>query len=85
MPTPFLRHSGVTAILSNSSSLPEIGGNAACYIDPNSSESILQGVKSVLSDESYRLALISKGIEQLKYFSWEKTANDTKKVYESLL
>lgn len=72
-------------ILSNSSSLPEIGGNAACYIDPNSSESILQGVKSVLSDESYRLALISKGIEQLKYFSWEKTANDTKKVYESLL
>ena len=72
-------------ILSNSSSLPEVGGNAACYIDPNHSDSIVQGVESVLSDDNYKKELINRGLQRLKLFSWEKTAYNTKNVYNNLL
>lgn len=76
---------GCPVILSDFSSFPEVGGDAACYIDPNSLKSILQGVECVCSDENYRKNLIRKGFKQLKKFSWEKTAIETKKVYEELL
>lgn len=76
---------GCPVILSSSSSLPEVGGDAACYINPESSESIMQGVKCVCSDENYRSDLIDKGFKQLKIFSWRKTSIETKKVYEDTL
>jgi len=71
--------------LSNSSSLPEIGADAACYFDPDDPESLIQSIEAVLSDNYYREQIIKKGFERLKLFSWEKTARDTKKVYHDLL
>ena len=76
---------GCPAILSNSSSLPEIGGDAAIYFDPNNRESIICAVETVLFNEKYREDLIKKGSERLKFFSWEKAAISTKKVYNDLL
>ena len=76
---------GCPAILSNSSSLPEIGADAACYFDPDDPESLIQSIEAVLSDNYYREQIIKKGFERLKLFSWEKTARDTKKVYHDLL
>ena len=72
-------------IMSNASSLPEIGGDAAAYFDPDDRESIRSAVERVLSDEKYRQDLIQKGSERLKFFSWEKTAVLTKKVYTGLI
>jgi glycosyltransferase involved in cell wall biosynthesis len=72
-------------IMSNASSLPEIGGDAATYYDPDNRESIRAAVERVLSDEAYRQDLIQKGSQRLKLFSWEKTADSTKKVYNRLL
>jgi len=72
-------------IMSNSSSLPEVGGDAAAYFDPDDRESIRSAVERVLNDEKYREDLIQKGSERLKLFSWEKTADLTKKVYTGLL
>jgi len=72
-------------IMSNASSLPEIGGDAAAYFDPDNRESIRSAVESVLSDEKYRQDLIRKGSERLNVFSWEKTAVLTKKVYTGLI
>jgi glycosyltransferase involved in cell wall biosynthesis len=71
--------------MSNASSLPEIGGDAATYYDPDNRESIRAAVERVLSDEAYRQDLIQKGSQRLKLFSWEKTADSTKKVYNRLL
>jgi glycosyltransferase involved in cell wall biosynthesis len=76
---------GCPAIISNSSSLPEIGMDGAGYFNPNDRESICSAVERVLSDEKYREDLIRKGSDSLKCFSWEKTAGSTKTVYASLL
>jgi glycosyltransferase involved in cell wall biosynthesis len=72
-------------IMSNTSSLPEIGGDAVAYFDPDDQESIRSAVELVLLNEKYRHDLIQKGSERLKLFSWEKTAVLTKKVYTGLI
>ncbi len=76
---------GCPVVASNCSSLPEIADDAACYIDPHNAESIIQGVESILTDEDYRDELIRKGNERIKFFSWEKTARETKSVYDKLI
>jgi glycosyltransferase involved in cell wall biosynthesis len=76
---------GCPLLCSDVSSLPEIAGNAACYFDPHSEDSIKNSVIKVLEDSSFREALIDKGFEQLKKFSWEQTVMETKKIYESIL
>jgi glycosyltransferase involved in cell wall biosynthesis len=76
---------GCPVILNNSSSLPEIGGDGAIYFEPGDSKSIIYAVETVLFNEKYREDLIKKGSERLKFFSWNKTAISTKKVYNSLL
>ena len=62
-------------IASNATSLPEVGGEAAIYVNPFSIEDIKNGMKRVFSDESLRLELIENGKQRAKQFSWDKTAN----------
>jgi glycosyltransferase involved in cell wall biosynthesis len=76
---------GCPAIVSKSSSLPEIGGGGAIYFEPNDGESILHAIETILINESYREDLVKKGYERLKFFTWEKTAHSTKKVYSNLI
>lgn len=76
---------GSPAILSDTSSLPEVGGDAALYFDPEDTESILEAVKKVVYNRDLADNLRKKGYEQLKKFSWEKCAEQTLKVYSSLL
>jgi len=76
---------GCPAVISNSSSLPEIGSDGAFYFDPGDRESIISALETVLSNEKYREDLIKKGYRRLKDFSWELTAHKTKKMYESLM
>lgn len=76
---------GCPLICSNVSSLPEIAENSAFYFDPYNEESIKKAIIKVLEDSSLREGLINKGYEQLKKFSWRKTAEKTKKIYESLI
>ncbi len=64
-------------ITSNISSLPEAGGDAALYVDPNSSEDIAKTLTRVISDEKLRKSMIEKGKTQVKKFSWNKTASET--------
>jgi glycosyltransferase involved in cell wall biosynthesis len=70
---------------SNTSSLPEIAGNGAEYFDPYNAESIRKAVQNILENNNLRAQLIQNGTERLKEFSWEKTAIETKKVYEEVL
>lgn len=76
---------GSPAILSNTSSLPEVGGNAAHYFDPQDAASILKAVSEVIYDKELRNSLITKGYEQAGKFTWKKTAEETVRLYRSLL
>ncbi|MDD5147104.1 MAG: glycosyltransferase family 1 protein [Candidatus Daviesbacteria bacterium] len=76
---------GTPVITSNVSSMPEVGGNAAIYVNPQSVEDIKEKLNTVLSDEKLRQDLIKKGFERVKGFSWEKAAKETAAVYRRLL
>jgi len=73
-------------ITSNISSLPELGGNAAIYTNPKKEKDIYEAIKFVLNlGSESRKSLIQKGQVQAKKFSWEKTANQTLKVYQEVV
>lgn len=64
----------VAVLTSNNSSLSEVGGDAAYYVDEKSVDSIAKGIETLLLDAKLRLDLIKKGREQIKKFSWQKSA-----------
>ncbi len=76
--------SGVPVVVSNLSSLPEVVGEAGLLVDPNSVESIAEGLLKVLTDENLRQEMIAKGLIRVKDFTWESTARKTLEVFESL-
>lgn len=72
---------GTPVLCSNSASLPEIGGDAAVYFDPNSLDQFMNILPKILEDNSLQNKLSRLGLEQANKFSWRKTAEKTKKVY----
>ncbi|MDH4127436.1 MAG: glycosyltransferase family 4 protein [Spirochaetota bacterium] len=72
-------------ISSNTSSLPEIAGEAAIYFDPKDDLSIKQAIEKVIYNNDLRNNLKNLGKVQLKKFSWEKTAQETLQLYQSLI
>jgi glycosyltransferase involved in cell wall biosynthesis len=66
-------------------SLPEVCGDAAYYVDPYNVESIAEGMHKVLVDEELRQIMIEKGLERAKLFSWKKAAKEHLKVFEEIL
>jgi len=72
-------------VCSNTSSLPEIAGDGACYFNPYSEESMQSAIFKVLNDENLRDHLVLNGKERLRNFSWEETAMQTQKIYENVL
>lgn len=76
---------GCPAILSHTSSLPEVGGDAAVYFEPKDVRSIQEAIAHVIFHDEVRHDLISRGYERLKLFSWETTARKTAEVYKKAL
>ncbi len=66
---------GIPVICSNTTSLPEVGGNAVLYADPFVVSQIKDAMVQIASDESLREELIQKGKKQQQRFSWDKTAD----------
>lgn len=75
---------GVPVITSAISSMPEVGGQAAEYVNPESVIDIENKLMIVMRDEEKRKSMIKKGFEQAKKFSWEKCARETAEVYNRL-
>ncbi len=69
-------------ISSFSSSLPEVGGEACIYFDPENVNGLVDDLFS-LENSTLRRELIKKGRERIKLFSWEKCAEETLKVIKS--
>lgn len=76
---------GAPVVTSNTSSLPEVAGDAAVLVDSNDVEQLSEGILRVIRDRQFRNSLIQKGKEQAKLFSWEKTAKETLNAYRSIL
>jgi glycosyltransferase involved in cell wall biosynthesis len=72
-------------ICSNTSSIPEVVGDAGEYFDPDDIESIIFAIENVVFSPARKNELIIKGIERKDYFSWEKCAGYTHKIYKSIL
>lgn len=75
----FVNHCPIA--LSNTSCFPEIAGKAGIYFDPYSIDSITSTLKEVLHNTEKRTKLIQAGNEQLKLYSWEKSARQTEETY----
>ncbi len=69
-------------VTSQNTAMAEIAKNVGILIDPNSVDSIAEGIKKALKN---RESLITKGLQRSKEYSWQKTANETLEVYKESL
>jgi glycosyltransferase involved in cell wall biosynthesis len=76
---------GCPVACSNTTSLPEVAGDAAVQFDPLSPEDMAAAIWSVWSDESLRQDLKQRGVERAARFTWEETARRTVGTYRKVL
>ncbi|GMR25063.1 MAG: hypothetical protein BMS9Abin39_0339 [Ignavibacteria bacterium] len=76
---------GCPVIVSDNSSLPEVCGEAAYYVNPLSYSDISEGIVTVLNNNTLRNELIDKGLERAKQFSWTNSATKHLNVLEHVL
>jgi glycosyltransferase involved in cell wall biosynthesis len=76
---------GIPAVASNSTCLPEVGGNAALYAEPQDPSDIAQQVLRAAEDVSLRDNLVQRGLARAREFTWRRTAEQTCSVYEEVL
>ncbi|MCW3789203.1 glycosyltransferase family 4 protein [Plebeiibacterium sediminum] len=75
---------GRPVITSNLSSMPEVAGDAACFVDPYNTDSIKEGIEKVIANEEYRNTLISKGLENVKRFNPKVVASQYEALYNKI-
>jgi anaerobic magnesium-protoporphyrin IX monomethyl ester cyclase len=76
---------GIPVITSNSSSLPEVIGDAGIMVSPTNVNSLCEAMQSVLTNKGLWHHMSNKGLERCKLFSWEATANKIVEIYDELL
>ncbi len=76
---------GTPVITSNTSSMPEVAGDAAVLINPLSVPEIEKAIFETLSGEILRRRLVEAGLKRAELFTWEKTCRQTLAVYENIL
>jgi glycosyltransferase involved in cell wall biosynthesis len=67
---------GTAVVASDNSSVPEVAADSALLIDPSSPEEIAESINLLISDKNVKNAIIEKGLENVKRFSWEKCAKE---------
>jgi len=75
---------GTPAIVSRVSSLPEIAGGCAYFINPIDKEEIADAMLKFIGDDNLKNDYRQKGLEQAKKFDWKKCARETLELYKSL-
>ncbi|MGC8915332.1 MAG: glycosyltransferase, partial [Thermosulfidibacteraceae bacterium] len=76
---------GCPVIASNTSSMPEVVGDAGILIDPYSVEEVENAIQKVIEDETLSNKLRKKSIKRSQYFSWKKTASEVLKCFYKVL
>jgi glycosyltransferase involved in cell wall biosynthesis len=81
MPVLEAMASGCPVVCSNTTSLPEIAGDAALLVDPNDPEALAAAVHRVLTDPDLRLELVARGLQRAAAFSWQRHTLETIAVF----
>ncbi|MEJ5300005.1 MAG: glycosyltransferase family 1 protein [Thermodesulforhabdaceae bacterium] len=76
---------GCPVICAKTSSLPEVAGDAAVFVSPHNPGELAGSILALLDDPSMRQSFVERGFCRAAQFSWEKTAFETLKVFQSLL
>lgn len=75
---------GTPVLAANAASLPEVLGDTVEYIDPFSVQSIIDGLRRILFDESVRKLYIQNGLKYVERYSWENSVKVLKQVYQEI-
>ncbi len=75
----------VPVLCSNTSSLPEVAGDAAVLVNPTEGEEIARGLYEVTTNEDLRRTLIERGYQQTQKFTWQACADVVLRVFEEVL
>jgi glycosyltransferase involved in cell wall biosynthesis len=75
---------GIPVIASNTGSIPEVAGDAAILVDPRNEIEAAAAIEKIWNDKNLADNLIKKGYRRIENFSWEKTASQTREVYEKI-
>jgi glycosyltransferase involved in cell wall biosynthesis len=76
---------GTPVVTSNTSSLPEVAGDAAILVDPSDVAHIADAMRLVLTQPALAAALRARGLDRAAQFTWQRTARETIAVYERVL
>lgn len=77
--------SGTPVICSKTSSLPEVGGEAVIYINPNQPVELIRSLKKLATDAVLRKKMMIEGKKQAQLFSWKQSAQKLNCLYQDLL
>lgn len=76
---------GVPVIASNTTSIPEVAGDAAILVDPKDEDALCQAMFNILNDATLRTKLSQRGLERARQFSWSRCAAETVEVYKKVV
>ena len=76
---------GCPVITSNTSALPEVGGEGALYVNPHDEHEIANAMLTLATNGYKRERLIQAGLENAKRFSWEKTVEKVEQIIKKLM
>jgi glycosyltransferase involved in cell wall biosynthesis len=85
MPVLEAMAAGVPVVTSNRSALPEVAGDAAILINPESTDELIESLRRLTQGEELRKSLARLGAERARLFTWEKAVAETWDVYRGLL
>src|SRR5581483_9783769 len=74
---------GTAVVTSNTTSLPEVVGSAALLVDPESTASIADAIRTIVLDAALRETLRAKGLVRAETFSWERCVRETRAILEA--
>jgi glycosyltransferase involved in cell wall biosynthesis len=73
---------GTPVVVSSTSSLPEVCGDAVEYVDPTNVDDMYRGLSNVLADEQLRIEMIQRGKRRAQSLTWGRTATEVMTVLE---
>jgi glycosyltransferase involved in cell wall biosynthesis len=76
---------GLPVVASRTAALPEVGGEAALYVDPHDPQEMAGKVVRAVEDSELRQKMIQQGFDRAREFSWKRAAEATLKVYDEAL
>lgn len=76
---------GTPVVISNTTSLPEVGGDAALYVNPLSVEDISSKIKRIVGDNTLRKEMEQKGLERASLFTWDRASEMVQYAIQGML